>query len=70
MLQATIRCDLCNKELLIERASTPFGKACMVKDGKTKVWDTSNLFQHLCKECALTIDNELLNLKIELLKER
>lgn len=68
MFHRFICCDLCDKELPIEQIATPFGMTDVVKVGKTKVWDTSNLFRHLCKECALTIDNELLKVKLNILE--
>lgn len=70
MFRMTVHCDVCNKNLPIEQIETSFGKIEVVKVGKTKVVDTNNLFKHLCKECALTIDNELLKFKLEVLEMR
>ena len=67
MFRVTICCDICMKEIPIEQISTPIGKVEIAKTGKTKVCDTNHLFKHLCKECALRIDNELLNFKLNLL---
>lgn len=68
MFRTIIICDLCGKELPIEQITTQFGIIEVVKTGKTKVWDTSSPSHHLCKECALRIDNELLKLKLDLLE--
>lgn len=68
MLGVIVRCNLCTKELPTKRIETPFGSSEVVEVGKTKVWGTKKLFRHLCKECALTIDNELLRFKLNLLE--
>lgn len=61
-------CDMCKKELPIKEKQTPYGAVRYVKSAKTKVLDTTSLFTHLCDECALIIDNELLSLKLEILQ--
>lgn len=64
-------CDVCRKEFKYEVAQTPLGNKIHIIHGlgTTKVWNTEGLFQHLCKECALMIDNELLKAKLEILTE-
>ena len=61
-------CDICGKKLETKTEQTPFGEVeVVVGTGKTKEWDTSKLFSHLCKECALEIDNKLLRTKYEMI---
>lgn len=62
-------CDVCGKKLQTKIKQTPIGEVEIVcGTGTTKEWDTKGLFQHLCKECALSIDNDILKIKIELLE--
>ena len=71
MIKRYYACDWCGKTLDYEVVQTPFGdEREIIKGlGTTKVWNTKRLFPHLCKECALTIDNELLKAKLEILTE-
>lgn len=60
-------CDVCGKKLETEIIQTPFGEVeVILGTGTTKEWNTKGLFQHLCKECALSIDYGLLKIKNEL----
>ena len=70
MIQRIIRCDICNKELSVTRVTAPIGEIDVVETGKTEVCDTRHLFQHICKECALKIDNELLKFKLKVLGDK
>lgn len=70
MIRVTLYCDICGKELPVREIETAIGKIEVVETGRTKVWDTSGLGKHLCKECALRIDNELLTFKMELLASK
>lgn len=70
MYQLITRCDICSKILPITTVETPFGTVNIVKTGKTTVVDTRDLFRHLCKECALHIDNQLLKFKLDILENR
>lgn len=68
MIRHYYECDVCGKKLPTEIKKTPFGQIEVVSGvGTTKEWDTKRLFQHLCKECALTIDNALLRVKMQYL---
>lgn len=68
MIEYICRCDICRKELETETKQTPFGEIEVIKNvGKTKEINTDALFQHLCKECALSIDNTILKEKMRLL---
>ena len=63
-------CDCCGKRLETKKMQTPFGKVEVICDtAKTQEWDTTGIYKYLCKECALKIDNNLLRLKMELLKD-
>lgn len=68
MIVHTYCCDVCSKILPIEHKQTLFGKIEVVKTSKTKEWDTSMFLPHLCKGCALEIDNGILKSKFELMK--
>lgn len=70
MYRVTIHCDICGKTLPIEQVTTQVGTFYVVKVGKTEICNTKHLFKHLCKECALMIDNELLKFKLDLLEKR
>lgn len=70
MYQVITRCDICSKVLPITPVETPFGTVNIVETGKTMVVDTRGLFRHLCKECALRIDNELLKFKLDILENK
>jgi uncharacterized protein YlaI len=68
MIKHYFVCDVCGKKLPTKTKQTPFGEVEIVcGTGTTKEWNTKGLFMHLCKECALTIDNGLLKTKNELL---
>lgn len=71
MIERHYLCDVCGKRLDFEVVQTPLGEEREIIRGlgTTKVWRTEGLFKHLCKECALTIDNELLKAKLEILTE-
>lgn len=63
-------CDYCGKRLETEKKHTPFGEVEVIcGTAKTKEWNTTGIYHHLCKECALEIDNDLLRLKMKLLKD-
>lgn len=63
-------CDYCGKRLETRKQQTPFGEIEIIcGTAKTKEWDTTMLFQHLCRECALSIDDALLRLKMSYLGE-
>ena len=70
MFYRIIRCDICNKDIPFKRIRTQFGEIDIVAMGKTEVCDTRGLFSHICRECALKIDNELLKVKLELLGDK
>lgn len=66
MIRHYFECDVCKKQLPTKIKQTPFGEVEVVcGTGITKEWDTKRLFRHLCKECALTIDNALLRTKMQ-----
>jgi hypothetical protein len=68
MIESICRCDVCRKQLETEVRQTPFGEINVIKGlGKTKEINTDALFQHLCIECALSIDNAILKEKMRLL---
>ena len=69
MLKTAICCDVCGKELPCKTLNTPYGTVEVVKTAKTEVWNTSRVLPHLCKECALKIDNALLSAKIQIMLE-
>ena len=69
MIRTTICCDVCGMELPKKVVNTPYGKVEFVKTSKAEVWNVSTVFPHLCKGCALTIDNALLKTKMDLLLE-
>lgn len=69
MFKTAVHCDVCGKELKIIRKHTPFGDVYVIKTSRTKQWDTSMILPHLCETCALKIDNDLLNAKLELLQK-
>ena len=69
MLKTAICCDMCEKELPCRTVNTPVGAVEVVKTAKTEVWNTSYVLPHLCKECALKIDNALLSAKIQIMLE-
>lgn len=60
-------CDMCKTPLQVKEKSTPFGKYEYVKNYKTRVFDTTQALPHLCEKCALTIDNALLSMKLNVL---
>lgn len=61
-------CDVCRKQLKIETRQTSLGERNVIVGlGKTKEINTEALFQHLCKECALSIDNTVLKAKVRTL---
>lgn len=66
MFKTTVHCDVCGEELKIVRKHTPFGDVDVIKTYRTKQWDTSTLFPHLCEACAVKIDNGLLETKLKL----
>lgn len=68
MLKVTVCCDICGKALPVKKARAPFGSFEIIESAKTEVWNTQTALPHLCKECALQIDNSLLSLKLEMLK--
>lgn len=68
MMRVSYHCDVCDKKLEVVKKITPFGEVEVVKTYRTKVWNTSTLFPHLCESCALKIDNQLLETKLNLLK--
>lgn len=69
MIKHYFVCDVCGKKLETKTKQTPFGEIEIVcGTGTTKEWNTKGLFQHLCKECALTIDNGLLKTKMDILE--
>ena len=68
MFKTTVHCDVCGKELPIIRKHTPLGDVDVIKTARTKQWNTSMILPHLCETCALKIDNELLQTKIDLMK--
>ena len=73
MFKIIVCCDVCKKEIPIKKIETPIGKIEVPDVGKTEVVDTSFAYQHLCKECALEIDNQLLKAEtefFELLKQK
>lgn len=71
MIKHYFECDVCGKRLPTKIQQTPFGEIEIVcGTGTTKEWNTKGLFQHLCKECALTIDNSLLKTKMQILSSR
>lgn len=70
MVERIICCDICNEKLSVKRVTTPIGDINVVVMGKTEVCDTHHLFQHICKECALKIDNELLKFKLKVLGDK
>lgn len=69
MFKTTVHCDVCGEELKIVRKHTPFGEVDVIKTYRTKQWDTSTLFPHLCEACAAKIDNGLLEAKLKMLLE-
>ena len=69
MFKYTAHCDICDKKLQIVKKQTPFGEVEVVKTARTKVLDTKMILPHLCEECALKIDNEILMQKLILLKK-
>ena len=68
MLKVLACCDMCGKVLPVKTVHTPLGSLETIDSTKTKVWDTQTVLPYLCKECALTIDNSLLSIKLEMLK--
>lgn len=66
MYKTTVHCDVCDKKLEIVKKITPFGEVEVIKNSQTKVIDTRLIFPHLCENCALKIDNELLKTKLEM----
>ena len=49
-------CDLCEKPIKMHRRKGP-------QISRTKEWNTSKLFPHLCENCAAKIDNVLREFK-------
>ena len=71
MIKHYFVCDVCGKKLETKTQQTPFGKfEVVLGTGKTKELNTTRLFSHLCKECALKIDNKILRTKNELLSAK
>lgn len=72
MIDVVICCDLCKQPLPVrQRKAIICGNEVTletVEMRRTTVWNTRSLFQHLCSECALKIDNELLKLKLSVLE--
>ena len=61
-------CDVCRKQLKTETRQTLLGEVDVIIGlGKTKEINTEAIFQHLCKECALSIDNTVLKAKLKTL---
>lgn len=70
MFKSICICDVCHKQLKTETRQTPLGEVDVIIGlGKTKEINTEALFQHLCKECALSIDNTLLKAKVRVLSK-
>jgi len=67
MIKHTVCCDVCGLPLPIRRFRTPAGVFECIETARTEQWDTRSIFPHLCKKCALTIDNELLKTKNDIL---
>ena len=67
MFKTRVHCDVCDKPLKLYRVDTPLGSYDDYETSHTKQWDTSNILPHLCKKCALEIDNAILSVKLSVL---
>ena len=70
MIKSCIICDACGKELPIKLVKINGETHKMVKTAKTKEWDTTLIFPHLCEKCAFELDISFLKFKLELLGDR
>lgn len=61
-------CDCCKKEIPIQKKHTPLGDVDVLETGKTEYFNSQCVFKHLCKECALKLDNAYLGAKVEMLE--
>lgn len=68
MVKVSYHCDVCDRVLEVEKKNTPLGEIEVVKTFRTKEWNTSTILPHLCESCALRIDNQLLETKLNCLK--
>ena len=68
MIIQTIHCDICGKELPREIVNILGQNIEVYKTAHCKEWDLKSILPHICKTCALEIDNKLLKLKLELMK--
>ena len=68
MVKTKVYCDVCGEELKIIQKHTLFGDVNVIKTSRTKQLNTSRILPHLCENCALKIDNELLEAKLKMLQ--
>lgn len=69
MIKFVFICDCCEKELPKHIQHTPLGNIEVVETGKTEYFNSQCVFKHLCKECALKLDNAYLGAKVEMLEK-
>lgn len=64
-----IVCDICGKELEKKLTHDASGVVCEVAVSyKTALWNTDDIFPHLCLSCANKLDRALEKQQIELVK--
>ena len=64
-----IVCDICGKELEKKLTHDSSGVVCEVAVSyKTALWNTDDIFPHLCLSCANKLDRALEKQQIELVR--
>lgn len=70
MIKTQVHCDLCDKPFATKIEETKYGRVETIEGlSRTKVWNTRKQFPHLCECCALKIDNALLEIQNDMLRE-
>lgn len=70
MIKTQVICDVCEQPLPVKTKSVDGKLVDYVELHKTKIWNTRSLYPHLCENCALKIDNALLQLQNEIQQEQ
>lgn len=67
MIKSVVYCDFCNRTVPQRVEVDPFGEeyAC-IELSKTKEFDTSDMYPHMCKLCANRIDDVLRHFRLDL----
>ena len=65
MIKTVVYCDFCEKIVPLRIEVDPFGEEYVcIESGKTKEFDTSSMYPHMCGACANRIDDILRQFRV------